>query len=81
MDKAYVCARRSGSNILLKACLILHDARAMTLQCGRNLLETFCFNFPGRKRIDGGFRATDAQDRARGRQESTNEAGIAALNL
>ncbi|MFL7965798.1 MULTISPECIES: hypothetical protein [unclassified Pseudomonas] len=26
MNKAYVCARRSGSNILLKACLILHGA-------------------------------------------------------
>ncbi|WP_458131552.1 hypothetical protein [Pseudomonas sp. R3-41] len=53
----------------------------MTVQRCRNLLETFCFNFPGCQRIVGGFCAADAQDRAMGRQESTNEAGGVALNL
>jgi|UPI0002F85A43 hypothetical protein len=53
----------------------------MTLQCCGNLLETFCFNFPGFDRIDGKFCDTDAQDCAMGRQESTNETGVVALNL
>ncbi|WP_434703686.1 hypothetical protein J3P85_23095 [Pseudomonas sp. Z1-12] len=53
----------------------------MTVQRCRNLLETFCFNFPACNRIDGEIRTADAQDRAMGRQESTNEAGGAALNL
>ncbi|WP_413792416.1 MULTISPECIES: hypothetical protein [unclassified Pseudomonas] len=53
----------------------------MTVQRYRNLLETFCFNFLACNRIVVGFWAADAQDCATGRQESTNEAGVVALNL
>ncbi|WP_212799190.1 hypothetical protein [Pseudomonas sp. St316] len=53
----------------------------MTVQRYRNLLETFCFKFPGFNQIDGKWCDADAQDCAMGRQESTNETGVVALNL